>query len=218
MSFRRRIPIIQRTLYEYMPCCAMGGIYLDADVFVVQSLRRFLRYEATVTCPQGYTFGNMIMIAHKNSRILRLFMDTYREFNGSLWDYNSAVVPTERFVVKRPHMFHHVDHGLHTHPFGIYRPHYFPDWRNTYALHTIFNHRYIVPEDPLNNVELNETTLRDYDTAMGEMARSVIFGTSDFVGPEAPVLSVAELAAMKDRGIDLTQMRNESSKPFYVVN
>ncbi|XP_075724418.1 uncharacterized protein LOC142767080 [Rhipicephalus microplus] len=195
-----------------------GGIYLDADVFVVQSLRRFLRYEATVACPQGYTFGNMIMISHKNSRILRLFMDTYREFNGSLWDYNSAVVPTERFVVKRPHMFHHVDHGLHTHPFGIYRPHYFPDWRNAYALHTIFNHRYIVPEDPLNNVELNETTLRDYDTAMGEMARSVIFGTSDFVGPEAPVLSVAELAAMKDRGIDLTQMRNESSKPFYVVN
>ncbi|KAL3191468.1 hypothetical protein MRX96_059843 [Rhipicephalus microplus] len=56
-----------------------GGIYLDADVFVVQPLRRFLHYEATVTWPQGYTFGNMIMISHKNSRILRLFMDTYRE-------------------------------------------------------------------------------------------------------------------------------------------
>ncbi|KAH6943086.1 hypothetical protein HPB50_015832 [Hyalomma asiaticum] len=52
-----------------------GGIYLDADVFVVQSLRRFLRYEATAPCG----FGNMIFIAHKNSRFLRLFMETYRE-------------------------------------------------------------------------------------------------------------------------------------------
>ncbi|KAL1481113.1 hypothetical protein MTO96_050455 [Rhipicephalus appendiculatus] len=45
----------------------------------VRPLRRFLRYEATVSCPEGYTFGNMIMFSHKNSRILRLFMDTYRE-------------------------------------------------------------------------------------------------------------------------------------------
>ncbi|KAL3191476.1 hypothetical protein MRX96_059850 [Rhipicephalus microplus] len=102
----------------------MGGIYLDADVFVVQPLRRFLHYEATVTWPHGYTFGNMIMISHKNSRILRLFMDTYREFNGSLWDYNSAFLPSERFI-KRAHLFHHVEEGLHTHPFGIYRPHFF---------------------------------------------------------------------------------------------
>ncbi|XP_037572387.1 uncharacterized protein LOC119454558 [Dermacentor silvarum] len=56
-----------------------GGIYLDADVFVVQSLRRFLRYEATVACVDGGFFGNMIMISHKNSRVIRLFMDTYRE-------------------------------------------------------------------------------------------------------------------------------------------
>ncbi|KAL1437683.1 hypothetical protein MTO96_048711 [Rhipicephalus appendiculatus] len=213
----RKIPIIQRTLYVCVLCCAMGGIYLDADVFVVQPLRRFLRYEATVSCPEGYTFGNMIMFSHKNSRILRLFMDTYREFNASLWDYNSAVVPTEEFVVKRAHLFYLVDQGLHTHPFGIFRPHSFPDWRNTYALHTLINHRELVPEDPLFDVQLNETNIRDYDTAMGQMARSVIFGTSDFVGQDAPVLSVAELAAMKDRGVDLTQMRNESSRPFYLV-
>ncbi|KAH6919571.1 hypothetical protein HPB50_029441 [Hyalomma asiaticum] len=56
-----------------------GGIYLDEDVFVVQSLRRFLRYEATVSCKEDATFGNMIMIHHKNSRFLRLYMDTYRQ-------------------------------------------------------------------------------------------------------------------------------------------
>ncbi|KAL3191477.1 hypothetical protein MRX96_059850 [Rhipicephalus microplus] len=94
---------------------------------------------------------------------------------------------------------------------------FFSNWRNTYALHTWVNHREVVPEDPLNSVELNETNIRNYDTAMGQMARSVIFGTSEFVGPQAPILSVSELAAMKDRGGDLTQIRNESTKPLYVL-
>ncbi|KAL3191469.1 hypothetical protein MRX96_059844 [Rhipicephalus microplus] len=137
-------------------------------------------------------------------------------FNGSLWDYNSTFLPSERFI-KRAHLFHHVEEGLHTHPFGIYRPHFFSNWRNTYALHTWVNHREVVPEDPLNSVELNETNIRNYDTAMVQMARSVVFGTSEFVGPQAPILSVSELAAMKDRGGDLTQIRNESTKPFYVL-
>ncbi|KAL1416936.1 hypothetical protein MTO96_027377 [Rhipicephalus appendiculatus] len=140
-------------------------------------------------------------------------------FNASLWDYNSAEVPTLQFVDKRAHLFHRVYDGLHTYSLpAIYLPHFIPDWRNAYALHTLVNHRRYVPEDPLFGVDLNEMNIRDYDTAMGQMARSVLFGTSDFVDQEAPVLSVAELAAMKNRGIDLTQMRKESSRPFYVVN
>ncbi|XP_065283790.1 uncharacterized protein [Dermacentor albipictus] len=196
-----------------------GGIYLDADVFVVQSLRRFLRYEATVGCVEDGTFGNMIMIAHNNSRVMRLFMDTYREFNASLWDYNSADVPTTELVYKRPHLFHRMYHGLETYMLpDIYLPHFIPYWRNAYAMHTLINHRHHVKEDPLYGQELNETTIRDYDTALGQMVRSVLFGTSDFVAPDARVLNVTELAAMKDRGDDLTRMDTGSSRPFYYPN
>ncbi|XP_037570577.2 uncharacterized protein LOC119452650 [Dermacentor silvarum] len=193
-----------------------GGIYLDADVFVVQSLRRFLRYEATVACAEGGVFGNMIMIAHKNSRVMRLFMDTYREFNASLWDYNSADVPTTQLVVKRAHLFHRMYHGLETYMLpGVYLPHFIPDWRNAYAMHTLVNYRNDVKGDPLIGQELNETNIRNYDTALGQMARSVLFGTSDFVAPDARLLNVTELAAMKDRGEDLTRMDTGSSRPFY---
>ncbi|XP_065283718.1 uncharacterized protein [Dermacentor albipictus] len=196
-----------------------GGIYLDADVFVVQSLRRFLRYEATVGGVEDGTFGNMIMIAHNNSRVMRLFMDTYREFNASLWTYNSADVPTTELVDKRPHLFHRMTHGLETYMLpAIYLPHFIPDWRNAYAMHTLINHRHLAKEDPLIGQELNETTIRDYDTALGQMVRSVLFGTSDFVAPDARLLNVTELAAMKDRGDDLTRMDTGSSRPFYYPN
>ncbi|KAH8038114.1 hypothetical protein HPB51_022348 [Rhipicephalus microplus] len=140
-------------------------------------------------------------------------------FNASLWDYNSAEVPTVQFVYKRAHLFHRVYDGLHTHSLpNLYLPHFIPDWRNAYALHTLVNHRGYVPQDPLFGVGLNETNIRDYDTAFGQMARSVLFGTSDFVDHEAAVLSVAQLATMKHHGIDSTQIHNGSFKPFYVVN
>ncbi|KAH7939336.1 hypothetical protein HPB52_011167 [Rhipicephalus sanguineus] len=56
-----------------------GGIYLDRDVFMVQSLRRYLRYEASISCPPGGVFGNMLIISHKNSRFIRLYLNTYRQ-------------------------------------------------------------------------------------------------------------------------------------------
>ncbi|KAH6923780.1 hypothetical protein HPB50_006717 [Hyalomma asiaticum] len=130
-----------------------GGIYLDGDVFVVQSLRRFLRYEATVSCQEKGSFGNMIMIHHKNSRFLRLYMDTYRQGEA--------------------------------------------------------------PSDPLYDIPLNESNIRDYDTALGQMARSVLFGTSDFVAPDAPILSVGELAARVDRGENITKMSPGHQRPFF---
>ncbi|KAH6942559.1 hypothetical protein HPB50_007862 [Hyalomma asiaticum] len=127
-------------------------------------------------------------------------------------------VPTIQLLEKRPHLFHGVCNGIVTHALpDIFMSHYFPDWRNAYALHTLINHRGYARDDPLFGVDLNETNIRDYDTALGQMARSVLFGTSDFVGPEAPVLNVSQLAALKDHGKDLTHMRRNSSKPFYAM-
>ncbi|XP_077560861.1 uncharacterized protein LOC144175694 [Haemaphysalis longicornis] len=54
-----------------------GGVYLDHDVFVVRSLRPLLRYEAAMFCRDGL-IGNMMLFFHKNSRFLRLFLQTYR--------------------------------------------------------------------------------------------------------------------------------------------
>ncbi|KAH7975482.1 hypothetical protein HPB52_002113 [Rhipicephalus sanguineus] len=195
-----------------------GGIYADRDVFVVQSLRRYLRYEATISCHPDGVFGNMLMIFHKNSRFLRLYYDTYHQLNDSIWYYNAGVVPTEALVHPHPHLVNHVRYGLETEVdmlHTLYEPHAYPHWRSAYAVHTLYFHRWESKHDPLHNAELNETTIRDLDTAMGEMARSVIFGTSDFVPPDAPVLSVAALAARKDRGENLTRIRSGNERSFF---
>ncbi|KAL3195741.1 hypothetical protein MRX96_045545 [Rhipicephalus microplus] len=201
-----------RALLQY------GGIYVDSDVFVVQSLRRYLRYEATISCGPGVNMGNMLMIFHKNSRFLRLYLNTYRQLNDSIWYYNAGVLPTVTLIEPHAHLINRERYGLETQMYmlgALYEPHAYPYWRNIRAVHLLAFHRGEAPLDPLQNAELNETNIRDLDNVMGQMARSVIFGTSDFVPPDASVLSVAELAARKDRGEDLTKMRPENARGFF---
>ncbi|XP_049512876.1 uncharacterized protein LOC125940581 [Dermacentor silvarum] len=200
-----------------------GGYYLDRDVFVVQSLRRFLRYEATISCASNAALGNNLIFFHKNSRFLRLYLDTYRKLNDSVWYYNAGMLPTEAILEPRPHLVHRMYYGLETELDMLdvlYEPHAYPYWRNAFAIHFLSHYRMQSPYDPLHAAPLNESNIRDYDNAFGQMARSVLFGTSDFVSPDAPVLSVAELAARKDRGEDLTSMRSGNVRPFFhpVIN
>ncbi|KAL1469612.1 hypothetical protein MTO96_024907 [Rhipicephalus appendiculatus] len=195
-----------------------GGIYLDRDVFVVQSLRRYLRYEASVSCAPGNSMGNMMLVFHKNSRFLRLYLNTYRKLNDSIWYYNAGVLPTESLIEPHMHLVNRVYYGLESGMDmlgALYEPHAHPYWRNIHAVHLLAFHRWESPHDPLRNADLNETNIRDLDNVMGQMARSVIFGTSDFVPPDAPVRSVAELAARKDRGEDLTKMRPGNARTFF---
>ncbi|KAH7939335.1 hypothetical protein HPB52_011166 [Rhipicephalus sanguineus] len=195
-----------------------GGIYVDHDVFVVQSLRRYLRYESTISCPPGGVFGNMLMMFHKNSRFLRLYYNSYNAFNDSIWYYNAGDLPTVALVVPHTHLVNRVYYGLETQVdmlSVLYEPHAYPYWRNAFAVHTSTFHRVDLPYDALHNAEFTETNVRDLDNAFGEMARSVLFGTSDFVSPDSPVLSVAELSARKDRGEDLTRRRAGHGRPFF---
>ncbi|KAH6919570.1 hypothetical protein HPB50_029440 [Hyalomma asiaticum] len=97
----------------------------------------------------------------------------------------------------------------------MYGPHSCPHWRNILAVHILVRHRIEAPSDPLYDIPLNESNIRDYDTALGQMARSVLFGTSDFVAPDAPILSVAELAARVDRGQNITKMSPGHQRPFF---
>ncbi|XP_075526410.1 uncharacterized protein LOC142558138 [Dermacentor variabilis] len=200
-----------------------GGYYFDRDVFVIQSLRRFLRYEATISFEPGDAMANMMMFFHKNSRFLRLYLETYRQFDDSRWYYNAGQLPTKAVLTTHPHLVHRMQYGIEggLDMLGVlYEPHAYPYWRNAFTIHLYTFHRGESPHDPLHAATFNETNIRDLDNAFGQMARSVLFGTSAFVPPEAPILSVAELAARKDRGEDLTSMRPGNERPFYypVIN
>ncbi|XP_072140436.1 uncharacterized protein [Dermacentor andersoni] len=200
-----------------------GGYYFDKDVFVIQSLRRFLRYEATINIWNGDFMGNQAIFSHKNSRFLRLYLDTYRQLNDSRWYYNAGQAPFKVLLQPHPHLVHAMYYGLET---GmdmlsvLYEPHAYPYWRNAFAVHFLWRSREESPHDALHAAPFNETNIRDVDNVFGQMARSVLFGTSAFVPPDAPILTVAELAARMDRGEDLTSMGPGNERPFYypVIN
>ncbi len=60
-----------------------GSIYIDQDVYVVQNLDKFMKYEMTLSLNVMELMSNGIFIAHKNSRFLRLYLDLYRNYDSN---------------------------------------------------------------------------------------------------------------------------------------
>jgi hypothetical protein len=69
-----------------------GGIYLDNDVYVINSLDMYRKFEMAVSWDDGQKkIGNQVLIAHKNARFLRAMLDQYRyNYNRSIWYYNGG--------------------------------------------------------------------------------------------------------------------------------
>ena len=62
-----------------------GGIYLDNDVYVINSLDKYRKFEAVVNWDEGVDVGNNLIIANRNARVLPLWLDTYRDYHSDLW-------------------------------------------------------------------------------------------------------------------------------------
>ncbi|KAH9366738.1 hypothetical protein HPB48_008672 [Haemaphysalis longicornis] len=197
------------------------GYTFDVIPDIIHLIRPLLRYEAVMNCNDD-AIGSMMLFFHKNARFLRLYLQTYRYYNGSEWYYNAGGLPEIMVLRNHSHLAHCMTYGIEC---GLdmlsvlYAPHAYAYWRNAYAIHTLERYREEASYDPLPpSVEFNETNIRDLNNAFGEMSRSVLFGTSDFVPPDVPILSVAELTARKGRGEDLTYVSPQSanSKVFWL--
>lgn len=69
-----------RTLIKY------GGIYLDNDVYVVQSLDKYRKYEMALGWDEGQFLGSQVIVAHKDARFLPLWLETYKDnYHSDLW-------------------------------------------------------------------------------------------------------------------------------------
>jgi hypothetical protein len=56
-----------------------GGIFLDNDVYVVNSLNKYRKYEMTVSWDDpNQSVGVQVLIAHRNARLLKAHFDQYR--------------------------------------------------------------------------------------------------------------------------------------------
>jgi hypothetical protein len=69
-----------------------GGIYLDNDVFVVNSLDKYRKYEfvAGIDNEEARSLGSMVLLANKNSRLLKAQFDSYRTNYSQKWYWNAG--------------------------------------------------------------------------------------------------------------------------------
>jgi hypothetical protein len=72
-----------------------GGIFLDNDVYVVNSLNKYRFYEMALSFETNRTdsaIGNQVLFAHRNARLLKAHFDVYRRaYNATSWFYNAGI-------------------------------------------------------------------------------------------------------------------------------
>ncbi|XP_067140957.1 uncharacterized protein [Centruroides vittatus] len=152
-----------------------GGIYLDNDVFVVNSLHEFRRFEMTLGWDlNGNSLGNQVLIAHKNARFLKYWYESYEFYDPEKWYYNAGEFPTRTILYAFPELVHRViDYfGVNTDFAFMLYSEKTDEWKKFYTLHLLIHHRYLVADD--RPEIFDENNIITYNRTFGDMVRSVL--------------------------------------------
>lgn len=152
-----------------------GGIFLDNDIYVVQSLEKFQKFEMTIGWDENQCIGTQVLIANKNARFLRLWLLSYRQYYPDKWYYNAGCKPTEEVLYKRPELVHRVKllFGVHMLVHNLYKT-MWKDWRKQYTVHLLMRHRSYLDKEHLDKwPSFDENNIKDYPMTFGEMAKEV---------------------------------------------
>jgi hypothetical protein len=156
-----------------------GGIFLDNDSYIVNSLDRFRKFEMTLGWYEGQYLGTQVLVAHKDARFLRLWLETYRQYYPDRRYFNAGEKPTKQVLWFKPELVHRVKvlFGVHDLREDLYMKDHWDEWRGFYAVHLLIRHRKNL--DSLENLfrwpTLNEDNIHDYPKPFGEMAREAYF-------------------------------------------
>jgi hypothetical protein len=161
-----------RLLAEY------GGIYLDNDVFIINNLDKYRKYEMTLEWNLGVYLGNQLLIGHKDSRFLHHCKETFRDYRADLWYYNGGQLPTTAVLYKYPQFIHRViqkfgtDTRISVH---LYTDNW-SGWKEFDAIHLLINHRYYMfKANYQTHPYFDEQTILKYNFTFGEMVRSIYY-------------------------------------------
>jgi predicted choloylglycine hydrolase len=83
-------------------------MYLDNDTYVVRSLDVFKRYKMAVGITDGTYLGTQLLIANKYARFLKLWLESYRDYNPDSWYYNAGQKPMWEIFIYKPELVHAV--------------------------------------------------------------------------------------------------------------
>jgi len=167
-----------------------GGIYLDRDVLVFKSLDPFRKFEMTLDYEfvgNSKIMGNQVQIAHKRARFLRLYLQTYKKYDGSQWYWNAGLFPTETIINKYPHLVHSMNGEFGVSSFEILSNLYLnnmQDWREKYfTAHTLIRNSSIrrlnwcfFRRKP-SIQEFDEQNIKTLNNTFGQMARHILYNS-----------------------------------------
>lgn len=164
-----------RVLMQY------GGIFLDNDSYVVRSLDVFRKYEMTIGITDRDYLGTQVLIAHKDARFLKLWLESYKVYHPDDWYMNAGEKPMREILAYRPELVHTVKTllGVHGLDDKLYSWHSWKNWRRYYSIHLVIRYRRysITLWHYLMWPNIDETNICQYKKPFGEMARDVY---SDF--------------------------------------
>lgn len=154
----------------------MGGIYLDTDVIALKSFDPLREYPFTMGLEYHGEPGrvnNGVIISKPNATFLNVWKLTYESFSSSEWDYHSCVIPY--LLRNRYSNILHIEHKTLVYPSGpdrnlIYDAIY--DWSNNYSIHLWYR---------LYQIEHNPESVKMMNTTYGQIARFVLYNSSDLI-------------------------------------
>jgi hypothetical protein len=149
---------------------AYGGIYLDCDVIVINTLDPLRIYEMAIGREKLPKLIMGSILANKNARFLKVWYDTYAYMYRPMhWDYNTGTVSFYMFT-RRPDL-------IHVEPFRLSTPdwtdrHLLFDgvikWQDFYVLHVMTNHM---------QMTFTPDNIRQLDSTFGQVMRLVYYGS-----------------------------------------
>lgn len=153
-----------------------GGIFIDNDVYLVKNMDEFRRFEMTLEIVDHKSFGTMTLVAHRDARFLRLWLESYQRYYGHLWYYNAGEKPKLEVLDSRRELVHNV-HDL----FGVrdLRPELYiskwKEWKSQYTIHTLVRHLHDLDSLLHNSLNLKypvtftELNIRHYNVTILDM-------------------------------------------------
>ena len=161
-----------------------GGIYLDIDMYIVKSLDVFRKFELTLNRDKGQYLSSGVIIANKNARFLKLWIEAYRHYDPKSWGKTIIKIPSLKIMDKFPHLVHRVKRkfAVYSYVCKLIYLDYHKNWKNEfYGIHLFMRGNrlteqkwFVCPKRQRPSVEtFNETIVQSLNNTFGEMCRDL---------------------------------------------
>lgn len=150
-----------------------GGLYLDWDEVILQSVDKFRDYDVTmgIETVRYEQMGSQFVMAKPKAGFLKLWHRSYFEDYRPNWTYNALVIPYK--IARQLPDIIHVEGNSFSRPDWFGRDLIFDkniNWADNYAMHLYSRwYKHII----------NERTIGLTNTTLGSISRHILFGNKE---------------------------------------